>query len=239
MIAAIIVLAVILLFCLILSINLNYYIIYSDNGFITYARVLWFKFYLYGEPEEKLKLRDFKIKRFRKRRDKAVKTYNKSLAKKSDKTQKKKISSTENKSDTKKTGKKFSSFKPLLDKIKEVTDGIFDRFPRYMKLDIRKFRIVIGCDEAHETALVCAGAIQALQYLICGIKRFASVNKTKNADVGVYPEFQFSTFKCDIDIHAHIRLGKVITLGIIFLKNLIKSKLRKQASAPSKERMAK
>ncbi len=232
MLAIIIALALLLLFTSVALIRIKFRIIYK-NELVAYANVLGFKFYLSGGPEKPINLKHFKIKKFRKRRDKALKKYQSKLAKKSENN----VEVTKEKQVEKKK-KRFSSPSELIEMIKSLLDGILVRFPQYLHIDINRFVIEVGGEDAHQTALLYGGAIQGLQYLVSSLECCSKVKRTKGAQVGVVPDFLEKTFKSEVDIMAHIRVYGAIRIGIKFLANYFKTKLRRKTSV-SKERTAK
>ncbi len=232
MTAIIIISALILLFTAIAFVRLKFFIVYND-GLTAYAKVLWFKIYLTGEPEKPINLKHFKIKRFRRRRDRIIKKYQNKLAKKS-----LKKSDTADKKEKSRKKKAFSSPSELLERVKSLLDGILIRFPRYLHVDIRCFVVEVGGEDAHQTALLYGGAVQGMQYLITSLDACSKLKCTKGARVGVSPNFLEKTFSSEVDITAHIRIYGAVHIGLKFLSNYFKTKLRRKPSV-SKERMAK
>ncbi len=232
MTALIVIASVLLLLVLILSVRIRFIIKYTGDGLETYAEIPFFRFYLTGEPEKKLRLRDFKINRFRKRRDKAIKKYNDALAKKSKKKKKAKsdFAPVEKK-------KRFSSANELISTVKKLLDGVLVCFPRYLHIDIKRFVIEVGGDDAHQTAMLYGTAVQGMQYLIYGAGKCARLKKKNNASVGVTPNFINKCFRAEADITAHISVFGALKLGIKFISNYFKNKHRRINSV-SKERTA-
>ncbi len=235
MTALIIIATVLLLTVMLLSIRVRFVIKYDNDGLVTYAKALFFKLYLTGEPEKELHLKDFKIKRFRKKRDKAIKKYNKSLLKK-----KKKSDVKNSKESTQQDNKKkrFSSPSELIDTVKGLLEGVLIRFPKYLHIDIKRFVIEVGGADAHQTAMLYGGTVQSMQYLITALGKAARLKKVKNAQVGVTPNFLCRAFRAEAEITAHISIFGLLRLGIKFISNYFKTKSRSKSSV-LKERTAK
>ncbi len=232
MIAIIIIAALILLFTAAAFVRLKIHIIYKDK-LVAYAKLLGFKLYLAGEPDKPVNLKDFKIKKFRKKRDKAIKAYQKSLRKNASL---KKVSAQPKEKRTPK--KSFSSPSELINQVKALLEGILVRFPQDLHIDINRFVIEVGGEDAHQTALLYGGTVQGLQYLITSLDKCSKLKCIKDAQVGVTPNFLKKTFKSEVDIMAHIRVYKAIRIGFKLLGNYFKTKLRRKSSV-SKERTAK
>ncbi len=232
MIALMVIALLLILVTAVMLVRLKFYVIYRD-GLSAYAKVLWFKFYLTGEPEKPIDLKDFKIKRFRRKRDKVLRRYRSSIEKKQNK---KNIQTKE--TQEKKKKKSFSSPPDLIETIRSLLEGILVRFPQYLHIDINRFVIEVGGDDAHSTALLYGGAVQGLQYLITSLDSCSKLKCTGGAQVGVAPNFLEKTFKSEVDIIAHIRVYGAISIGLKFLSNYFKAKSRRKTSV-SKERTAK
>ncbi len=233
MTALIIIAAVLLLIVLLLSLRVRFVVKYGISGLQTYAKVLFFRYYLTGEPQKQLKLKHFKIKRFRKRRDKAVKKYNERLLKKTKKGKKK----TAEEGEATKKKKRFSSSGELIGKIKHLLNGVLERFPKYLHIDIKRFVVEVGGEDAHKTAILYGTAVQGMQYFITGLGKGTRLKKCKNADVGVTPNFLEKCFRAEVDITAHISVFGLLRLGIKFMSNYLKNKMRSRRPV-SNERTA-
>ncbi len=234
MTALIVIAAMILVIAVILSVRIRFRIIYEDDRPQIFAKVLFFKFYLAGEPERPLRLRDFKIARFRKRRDNVLKKYNDKRLEQLKKTAPKKT-------EEKPKEKTKKSPAALIDDVKRLLEGILERFPRYLNVRVNHLVIRVGAEDAHKTAMLYGEAIQALQYLIAFLRSACKLKKKNGADVGVYPDFLEKGFGLKADIEAHIRVLGVLSIGIKFLKNFLKRRSRSKRAVKNKtlERTAK
>ena len=202
-IVAVILLLLLMRFRLLLS--------YKDGVFKLYLKVLFLKFELFGNKKERLKKSDFKIKKFRRRRDKVLKKYRikKAASKKT----------IENNVKKKKTS-------PLI-LIKELKDVIIDTvklFGRCLKIDKFKVRIQVGGKDAAKVALNYGYVIQALQYLVTLLECITNLDKTKHKSAEVEADFKNEEFDADINIAVSIRTVHGIRLGIKALLGYFKFK---------------
>ena len=220
MVGYIILAVVIALILLLLFMRFRLLIVLKNDRFRLYLKILFLKFELFGDKKSRIKKSDFKIRRFRRKRDKAIKKYRiKKEPKKSLKAQIK---------------KKKSS--PLI-LIKSLKDVIWDTavlFNKRLKIKRFKIQVKVGGRDAAKVAINYGYVIQAVQYLVTFLESVTNLYKTKNKSADVIADFAEQKWSASLDAEMSINTIDAIILGISAFKGYIKQKLKKKPQKAEK-----
>ncbi len=224
--ALLIILAVLAFFVLIAFIRPTVRI-RTGNELSVALKVLFFRFRLFPRKEKKIKLKNFKIKNFRKMRLKEEKRLLAKQKKKAEKEQKKaeKAQKKEAKGEVQKEeseGKRSLRENTVfvLDLVKYVLARALSKFGKYLRIEIRQIDITVAGEDPAKTAITFGTVVQAVSY----IKELA--DQTLNVR---YPEKreQYIAVRVDylsaeptvlLDISFGIRIWQIIAVGIAALK---------------------
>ena len=220
MLKALIVLAVIAAALFLLGmIKISFRIAYADEVTAS-VKVLFVKLRLLPKKKKRIKLRDFGVKRFRRRLKKRLKASEKKALKKQRKAEKKKAKKEkeEQKIREKNGGelppKKKKSLSEILDLVKRLLRAFISRFPKYLRTDTARLVIGVASDDAAKTAITYGVTVQSVQYLVTLMREHTDFRVNKNAVVSVYPDFLSEKWTADIDLTFSIRMWQVLAVGI-------------------------
>ncbi len=221
MTALIIILAVIALILLIAMTGITV-ILKADGDMTCTLKILFFRFRLFPKKEKKPKLRNFRIKNFRRMRLREEKKLIKSAKKDAEKEKKKAKKSA-------KAEKEPEEKPPLRDEIhyylelaKAAVLAAVKKFGKYLVITVRKIDITVSGDDPAKIALTFGYAVQTAAY----IKELAdNTLKTKyrgeapNIAVGV--DWLSGKSIIALDISMKIRVWQIISVLFTALKGYI------------------
>ncbi len=200
---------------------------FSDGKTVIAVKILFFRVDITEKAEARINKKKYRIKRFRRRRDKVLKKYKiKTQGKKA----KPKVQETQeqpSEAPAQTEEKKKSSVKQIIHTITELFGEVIRVFPRYVHIEFKKLIIGVGGKDAADIAEKTGGVMQAVQYLITFFGAVTNVRKVKGGKVYVYPAFADGKWYACADVSAYIRVGNILRLGLIFVRNYIKRKLKK------------
>ena len=206
---------------------------YNKGQMKVYLKVLFLRFELYGDKKSKIKKSDFKIRKFRRRRDKVLKKYKVSktpLGQLKENIVKRIKKMRQGTSDGQGNGKKQS---PLL-LIKNVKNMLWDTvllFGRRHRIERFEFEVSVGGKDAHSVALNYGYVISALQYLVTLLEMKTNLDKTRRKKAEVRADFATEKWDASINFEMSLRTFDIIWLGISALKGYLKHKTK---STPQK-----
>ncbi len=209
--------AIIILLLLILLLWVKLSLVYDDSGGRITVKFLFFKISLLGKKDKKIKKSDFKTRRFKRRRKKAILKYQKRLAKRKKKTGK-------NTEETL-TVKKKTSKRETVNKILDIFKVFLKRFPRYLRIDCARLVIGVGGADAASVAVSYGVTVQSVQYVATLLNEVTNFKARNDAQVSVYPDFAEGKWTADINIVMRLRVIHIVKLGIILLKHYLKQRL--------------
>lgn len=192
-----IILAILLL---IFNIYVKIRITYIDEDFKLILKILFFKFTLIPMPDKKV--------------EKKIKAEPKSkLPKKTKPKEKKKL--------------KFKDMTDLISTVKQIAEKVLYYFDKYLRVDIKEFRIKVAAEDAAATALIYGLVSQGVAYVMEILRQNIKKVKLKYKDsVLVVTDFMSEKLETRIDMTFKLRIWQVIVLGIgsfkEFLLNLYK-----------------
>ena len=216
---------IILLISILLLTKIRLLFRFSDGKTVIAIKILFFRIDVTERAVEKINKKKYRIKRFRRRRDKVLKKYRIKNQEKKSKSQETAEQPHEAPADPKK--KKESSPKQIINTITELFGEVIRVFPRYVHIEFRKLIIGVGGKDAADIALKTGGVMQSVQYLITFFGTVTDVKKVKGGTVNVYPAFADGKWYACADVSAYIRVVNFLRLSIIFIKNNFKRKLKK------------
>lgn len=208
---------ILLLLLIIMLLWVKLSLVYGEDGGRITVKLLFFKITLLGKKDKKIKKWDFKSRRFKRRRKKAILKYQKKLAKRKKKTAVK--------SEEKSAVKKKTSKKETIGKLLDIFGVFLKRFPRYLRIDCAKLIIGVGGSDAAAVAVNYGVTVQSVQYIATMLSGVTNFKARNDARISVYPDFAGGKWAADIDIVMRLRIIHIIKLGVIVLKQYLKQKL--------------
>ena len=217
--------AVLLLIFAVLFIKIRLLFQFSGGNITVAVKILFFRIDITEKAETKINKNKYKIKKFRRRRDKVLKKYKIKTDGKN--LNEKNADANENTEDqeSEKTKKKMGP-KQLVNMISELFGELLKRFPKYLHIEFKRLVIGVGGKDAADIAIKTGAVMQTVQYLVTSFGSLTNIKKTKDGQVYVYPVFVEGKWCAEVDISAYIRVGNVLRLGIIFIKNYLKRKIK-------------
>ncbi len=192
----------------------------EDEATVT-LKVWFVKLKLAPKKEKPIKLSDFRIARFRKRRLEEQKKY---LIKKRKKasSDKDKESSSEKKEKPKKSLKDNVSY--YLDLVRLVVLRAIKKFGKHLRISLYYLRIKVGGTEPDKTALTYGYICQSVSYLTTVFDRHLNMKYPGKTENRIYVGADFSSPKTEIRLHIalRIRLWHLPSVGISALMGYFK-----------------
>lgn len=212
----------VLLFILLLMLTwIRLSIIYDESGGRVAVRILFIKLTLFGKKEKAINKNDFKIKKFRKRRKKAIRKYRRLLEKRKKKAAKKTVKES-------KPVKKVSK-RETVNKLIDIFAVFLKKFPEYLRIDCVRLIVGVGGADAAKVAINYGVTVQSVQYVGSLLNEVTSFKAADSDKVSVYPDFTDGKWTADINIVMRLRVIHVINLGLIVLRQYLRQKTKKKA----------
>ncbi len=210
MVAITVILCIVLLLFLLMIMPVKLSLKYNDSRLGAYLKILFFRFELYANQKQKIKKSDFKIKKFRRRRDKTLKKYRMKKAPK--------------KTLKKETDKKHKSPLTLIRSLKLILWDAFSLFGKHLKFNKFKINVTVGGRDAAKTALNYGYTIQALQYLVTYLEMISNLDKAENKSAEVNANFTDGKWDASVDIVLSLRFINILKIGFSALGGYLKYK---------------
>ncbi len=190
------------------------------------VRVLFIRIHILPKKEKKYKLKNYTLKKIRKRDAKAAKKAAKAAQsrrekaaekaqKKADKLAKRAAMSKEERRELKR--KKKASRPALTDLIPLVCRvlGLFcSRFFGKLHIKVARLNVRVGAADAMQAAVMYGAVNQSVQYLLEGFRKFTHVDGLKKAEISVVPDYLSDKIDFDFKLTVRVSLGNV--LGAVF-----------------------
>ena len=218
MVLLIILAAILLLLAFILFANARVEVGYGKNGPSVTVKFWFFSYRIAGKKKKRIKKKDYKIRRFKRRKNRVMKKY------------KVKSKSKKPKKETE-TSPVKRSLREKIDDVYRLFEATLKKFPGYLKVYCKKLVISVGGKDAHNIAMNYGAVIQCVQYAITAVGSYTNLYKTKNADVRIYPDFCHGKWNAEIDFTFKIRTVSGIRLGLTLLKSYLSRKKQKPKTA--------
>ncbi len=179
----------------------------------------FFKIKLFPNKEKKLRLSDYKIKKFRKNQAKAelrqAKAEAKKLAKQQKKDAKKQAEISEGESADEKPKRDILG---LLGKLTEVIKVFISRFGHHLRIDLRRLVIIIATEDAASTAVlygaVCGGVQCLLELLYNCTHLTIPKDEAFYENISVTTDFTSQKTRSEVDITLSFRLWQLFDILI-------------------------
>jgi len=213
-----IVLAIIaILIALILLMRFRLLLSYSGEALKVYVKVLFLRFEIVGSKREKLKKSDFRIRKFRRRRDKVLKKY--------------RIKSAPKKDILKTANKKKTSPIALIKDLKDIIIETLRLSGRHVKIDKFKLKVNVGGMDAANVAINYGYVIQATQYLVTFLEHITNLDKTKRKSAEVKADFKDEKWSANVDIVLSLRVIHALKIAVKAFMGYLKYKRKKKPQA--------
>ncbi len=184
-----------------------------------------FRIRLYPKREKKLKLSDYEIKKFRRRKAREEARAKKKAAKKAEKDAKKKKSTVGKASeDVKAHTKEKRDISELLDTVLEVVRVFFERFGRHLYIKVGRLRIIVASGDAATTAVLYGAVCGAVQCLLELLDNAVNLKLPKSEEIVVTTDFTTEKTRADVDITLSLRIWQILDVAIRSLWAYIKQK---------------
>ena len=211
---AFVLLCIFALIMLLLLMRLRLFLSFKDGLLIVKVGALFIKFRIFGEERRKIKLSDFKIRKFRRRRDKALKKY--------------RITSAPKKDIKRAAKKKKSSVLVLIKDLKDVIIDAVRSFGKYLKIDRFILKINVGGADAAKVAQNYGYVIQSIQYLVTFLEQISNLDKIKRKKAEVNADFTNEKWDARVDIALSIRVLFLLKIAFDAFIGFIKHKMKKK-----------
>lgn len=219
-----IVLGIVLLFALILMLRVGVRVKLCDDTSL-WLGVGVFRIRLYPKRERELKLSDYEIKKFRRRKAKEEARAKKKAAKKAAKNAKKKKTPESKVAQAEKTQtKEKRDISELVDTVLEVVRVFFERFGRHLYIKVRRLCITVASADAATTAVLYGSVCGAVQCLLELLDNSVKLKLPRSEKIIVTTDFTTEKTRADVDIILSLRVWQIFDVAIRSLWAYIKQK---------------
>lgn len=225
MTALIIIGAIFALIGFVLSVFIRISIVYDNEGddsfvddsFVIKLNILFFSFPIVPESRrKKVNPRNFTYKKYQKLKEKELKKQKKTL----------KATSTKKVSEEDKTS--VSDLSGMLNTLKSTIGDILKKFSSHLHVDIQRFRITIGGDNAAKTAITYGIAYPAVLGIFEILEKLCILHDRRKSKISVDSDFTSEKINADIKIQFKIRIFHLIGILIPFLLSYVKNTQKSQ-----------
>jgi len=189
----------------------------ESTGFLSVKlRVLFVTRTILPEKREKVNPSNFSYKKLQKLHESELKKQNKAIAKK--------------KKNTKGTPKKkpspvtVSNIPSLLESLKDTVGEILKKFVRHLHVDVRRFKISIGGEDAAATALMYSAVSQGAAYIFEILENYCKVYDKRKSKTSAEANFLSLVTTADIKFVFRLRIIHLLDLLISTAISYIKTK---------------
>lgn len=217
-------LGAVLLFALVLMLRIGVRVKLCDDTLL-WLGVGIFRIRLYPKREKKLRLSDYEINKFRKRKAKEESKAKKKAAKKAEKEAEKKKGFTGKVSESAKAhDKEKQGISELLDTVLEVVKVFFERFGRHLYIKVQRLCIIVASGDAATTAVLYGAVCGAVQCLLELLDSSVKLKLPKSEEMVVTTDFTAEKTRADVDITFSFRVWQIFDMAIRSLWAYIKQK---------------
>ena len=197
-------------------------------------KILFFKFPLFPKPEKKkLRLKDYKIKRYRKNEAKKAEKEAKKAAKKQKKKAQKKSKSPAKPTDATAEKKEKKDIVGLVETVLSVAKVFLSRFGHHLRIDVKKIVLTVATGDAAKTAILYGAVCGAMQGLVTFLENKANFKTDRDSDIRVEIDFLAEKPSADIDLAFSFRIWQIFDLAFRSLFAFIKATLHKKSENQS------
>ncbi len=230
---------IVLLFVLLFTVHAYINIDMKDDFALT-VRVLGIPIRILPSKEKKYNIKNYTLKKIRKREAKEAKIAAQKAAAKKKKAAEKARKKAEKKAADAKLTKaerraakkakkaqkpKMTEFIPLTARVAKL---FFSRFFGKIHIKVARLNIRVGGGDAMAVAITYAAVTQSLGYLMKVLEKICHVKDLKKAEITVYPDYTLEGMAFDCNITFRVSLGNLVgaalKAGFSFLKGYMKIK---------------
>ncbi len=218
---------IVLFFIILFTVHAYITVDMPDGGDMALSvRVLFIKLKILPKKEKTYNIKNYSLKKIRKRDAKAAKKAAKQAVKKkkkaAEKAEKKakkkeelaKLTKAERKARKAKKKASRPALTDLIPLVCRVLKLFVSRFFGKLHIKVARLHVRVGAADAMQTAVMYGVANQAVQYLIVFLEKITHVDGLKNADFRVEPDFLSDKIAFDFKMTVRVSLGNV--LGAVF-----------------------
>lgn len=206
-------LCVLLLLALLLMLRIGVRVKLCDDTLL-WLGVGIFRIRLYPKREKKLKLSDYEIKKFRKRKAKEEAKAKRKAAKEAGKRSEKKAADGKDSEGTTGHTKEKRDISELVDTVLEVVKVFFERFGRHLHIKVRRLCIIVASGDAATTAVLYGAVCGAVQCLLELLDNSVKLKLPKCEEMVVTTDFTTEKTRADVDITFSLRLWQIFDVAI-------------------------
>ena len=186
------------------------------------VRVLFLRFKILPKKEKSYNVKNYSLKKIRKREEKARKKAEAAALKKKKKAEKKATEKAKKKAELegltreeRRAAKALQkASKPALGDLVSLICrvlGVFcSRFFGKIRIKVARLNVRVGAADAMQTAVLYGVANQSVQYLMAGLGRITNLDGLDKAEVSVTPDFLSGKIDFDLKLTIRVSLGNVL-----------------------------
>ena len=209
---------ILLFIALLLVTRIRIFFSYSDK-ILLYVKILFLKINILPGKSRKPKLRNFKIKRYRKRRIKEIKKAQRDSKKKKDREKK------HAKPEKEEEGPKPSladNVRYIINLIRHVLFLVLKKLIGYIRIDIERLHITVGTGDAAKTAVNYGLISQSVSYLLELLSQNTHCRTGTPGSISVNPDFIAEKTTADVSLSVSIRIWQIFALAFKALAAFLK-----------------
>ncbi len=224
MTALIVIGAVILFFVLVFTVHAFITVDIAEDVALS-VRVLFLRIKILPSKEKKYNIKNYSLKKIRKRDAKTAKKAEKAALNKKKKAEAKAEKKAKKKAElaamTKEERRALKALKKaskpalsdLIPLVCRVLGVLASRFFGKIRIKVARLHIRVGAVDAMQTAVFYGVANQSVQYLLTGLGKITNLDGMNNADISVTPDFLSG--KIDFDLKITVRVSLANVLGAV------------------------
>ena len=186
------------------------------------VRVLFLRFKILPKKEKSYNIKNYSLKKIRKREEKARKKAEAAALKKKRKSEKKAAEKAKKKAEldamTKEERRALKALKKaskpalgdLVSLICRVLGVFCSRFFGKIRIKVARLNVRVGAADAMQTAVLYGVANQSVQYLMAGLGKITNLDGLDKAEISVTPDFLSGKVDFDLKLTVRVSLGNVL-----------------------------
>lgn len=186
------------------------------------VRVLFLRIKILPKKEKSYNIKNYSLKKIRKRDEKEKKKAAKAALKKKEKAEAKAKKKAEKKAKldamTKEERRALKALKKaskpaltdLIPLICRVLGVFFSRFFGKIRIKVARLNVRVGAADAMQAAVLFGVANQSVQYLLAGLHKITNLDGLDKAEINVSPDFLSGKIDFDLKLTVRVSLGNVL-----------------------------
>ena len=191
---------------------LRIFLVYEASDLKLYAKLLFYKVNVLAEVDRDIKKSDYKIRKFRRRRDKAIKKYKMQytpvkIVLRSIKKRFRKL-----RQGTGEGGKKKKSIGMLLHELKIILWQalvLLGNKHKFRKFDIE---VRVGGEDAYAVSQNYGYTVQSVQYLVTFLETYTNLDKATNKKAEVIADFREEKWDARVNIVVSLKIIDILRI---------------------------